>query len=380
MAKLQKQFSIVSQINYPYKLVKQTIKNAKSKIEDNYGKEEIENLKTISLKDIHFKYSDKKIIEKVSLEINNPQFVGLYGKSGIGKTTLVDIISGIIKPDKGEVMINEINLNNINKEKWRMKIGYVPQDTILLNDTLYNNVVLDNKNFKDDDVIECMHLAGLSDFMLENEDFLNISLGEGGRKVSGGIRQRISLARALIRKPFLLILDEATSSLDDETEQKIIQTIKKLKDKMTIIAISHTRTIIKNSNISYKLINGKLISDKRVKIIGAGSIGNHLSNACKVLGWKVDLCDSDSKALERTKKLIYPSRYGKWDKEISLFNMKNVPRGCYDVIFIGTPPDTHVDLALRSIEEKPKAICIEKPVCGPDLKKLSNLLDMLRKK
>ena len=171
MAKLQKQFSIVSQINYPYKLVKQTIKNAKSKIEDNYGKEEIENLKTISLKDIHFKYSDKKIIEKVSLEINNPQFVGLYGKSGIGKTTLVDIISGIIKPDKGEVMINEINLNNINKEKWRMKIGYVPQDTILLNDTLYNNVVLDNKNFKDDDVIECMHLAGLSDFMLENEDF-----------------------------------------------------------------------------------------------------------------------------------------------------------------------------------------------------------------
>ena len=118
---------------------------------------------------------------------------------------------------------------------------------------------------------------------------------------------------------------------------------------------------------------------KRVKIIGAGSIGNHLSNACRVLGWKVDLCDSDSKALERTKKLIYPSRYGKWDKEISLFNMKNVPRGCYDVIFIGTPPDTHVDLALRSIEEKPKAICIEKPVCGPDLKKLSNLLDMLRK-
>ena len=118
---------------------------------------------------------------------------------------------------------------------------------------------------------------------------------------------------------------------------------------------------------------------KRVKIIGAGSIGNHLSNACRVLGWKVDLCDSDSKALERTKKIIYPSRYGKWDKEISLFNMKNVPRGCYDVIFIGTPPDIHVDLALRSIEEKPKAICIEKPVCGPDLKKLSNLLDMLRK-
>ncbi len=118
---------------------------------------------------------------------------------------------------------------------------------------------------------------------------------------------------------------------------------------------------------------------KRVKIIGAGSIGNHLSNACRNIGWKVDLCDSDSDALERTKKLIYPSRYGKWDNEISLFNMNNVPRGCYDIIFIGTPPDTHVGLALKSISEKPKAICIEKPVCEPDLKNLSNLIDKLRK-
>ncbi len=263
MSQLQKQFSLVSQISYPYKLVKQTIKNAKSKIEDNFGQKEINNLKSIYLKNIYFKYSNKKIIENVSLKINNPKFLGLYGKSGIGKTTLVDLISGIINPDKGNIYINGINLNHINKEKWRLKIGYVPQETILLNDTLFNNIALDNQKLKNDDVIESMRLAGLSDFMSENDNYLNITLGEGGRKVSGGIRQRISLARALIRKPMLLILDEATSSLDDKTEKKIIQTITKLKKKMIIIAISHTKNIIKNSNISYKLINGELIADEK---------------------------------------------------------------------------------------------------------------------
>ena len=117
----------------------------------------------------------------------------------------------------------------------------------------------------------------------------------------------------------------------------------------------------------------------KAKIIGAGSIGNHLSNACRTLGWKVDLCDIDSKALERTKKLIYPSRYGKWDKEIGLFDMKDAPTGGYDIIFIGTPPDSHIKIALDAIKEKPKAICIEKPVCQPNLNKLAYLVNILKK-
>lgn len=105
----------------------------------------------------------------------------------------------------------------------------------------------------------------------------------------------------------------------------------------------------------------------KVKVFGAGSIGNHLSNAARTLGWSVDLCDVDPQALERTRTQIYPTRYGKWDENIRLFESSKAPVGGYDLIFIGTPPHVHVPLALQALAEKPKAILIEKPVCGPDL-------------
>lgn len=105
----------------------------------------------------------------------------------------------------------------------------------------------------------------------------------------------------------------------------------------------------------------------KVKIHGAGSIGNHLSNASRSLGWSVDLVDTDPKALERTRTQIYPSRYGGFDPAIRLFESTDAPRGGYDLIFIGTPPDVHMPLAIAAVEEKPLAILIEKPLCGPDL-------------
>lgn len=106
---------------------------------------------------------------------------------------------------------------------------------------------------------------------------------------------------------------------------------------------------------------------RKVKIIGAGSIGNHLAHASRTLGWEVDLCDIDLLALERSRKEIYPSRYGKWDEKIRLFHSKDVPIGEYDLIIIGTPPDMHIPLAIKALEERPKAIIIEKPICGPNL-------------
>lgn len=105
----------------------------------------------------------------------------------------------------------------------------------------------------------------------------------------------------------------------------------------------------------------------RVKIYGAGSIGNHLSNASRVMGWSVDLCDVDPAAIERARTQIYPGRYGVWDNSIRLFNNDEAPRGGYDLIIIGTPPDTHISLAMDAIKEKPRAILVEKPFCTPDL-------------
>lgn len=105
----------------------------------------------------------------------------------------------------------------------------------------------------------------------------------------------------------------------------------------------------------------------KVKVHGAGSIGNHLANAARTMGWEVHICDLDNAALERTRTQIYPTRYGKWDDSIKLFNSKEAPKGGYDLIFIGTPPSSHLSLALESLKEKPKAIQVEKPLCNPDL-------------
>lgn len=122
----------------------------------------------------------------------------------------------------------------------------------------------------------------------------------------------------------------------------------------------------KNSTIGQYPYSGTSIM-YRVKIYGAGSIGNHLANASRSMGWEVHICDLDDAALERTRSQIYPSRYGNWDDSIKLFNAKDAPKGGYDIIFIGTPPQSHLSLAMECLKEKPKAIQVEKPLCNPDM-------------
>jgi len=116
----------------------------------------------------------------------------------------------------------------------------------------------------------------------------------------------------------------------------------------------------------------------RVKVIGAGSIGNHLSHAARSLGWSVNLCDIDEEALERTRSEIYPGRYGAWDDEIGLFHSSEVPRGRYDLIVVGTPPDSHAELAMAAIAERPRSVLVEKPFCTPDLAGAQDVLEAAR--
>lgn len=114
---------------------------------------------------------------------------------------------------------------------------------------------------------------------------------------------------------------------------------------------------------------------KKVKIFGAGSIGNHLANASRLLGWAVDICDVDGEALRRTREVIYPGRYGAWDQSIGLYSNERIPSGGYDLIVIGTPPDRHMPLARQAVKERPVAILVEKPLCTPDLSGAQDLLD-----
>jgi len=117
----------------------------------------------------------------------------------------------------------------------------------------------------------------------------------------------------------------------------------------------------------------------KVKVIGAGSIGNHLSHAARSLGWQVDLCDIDREALDRTRESIFPGRYGLWDTGISLYSADEAPTGGYDLICIGTPPDSHLALAMTALEEKPKALLVEKPICGPELENAQEFFELAKK-
>ena len=118
----------------------------------------------------------------------------------------------------------------------------------------------------------------------------------------------------------------------------------------------------------------------RVKIIGAGSIGNHLAHAARALSWDVTLCDIDDDALMRTRRDIYPSRYGKWDDDIQLCNVKDVSKSGYDLVFVGTPPEYHIDLAIEAIESEAQGVLIEKPLCTPSLERAQELCDLVRRR
>jgi predicted dehydrogenase len=118
----------------------------------------------------------------------------------------------------------------------------------------------------------------------------------------------------------------------------------------------------------------------KVKVLGAGSIGNHLAHASRRLGWQVAICDIDAAALERTRTEVFPGRYGAWDESIELFHVKDAPKSVYDLIVVGTPPDSHIDLAIEAIAEGPRAVLVEKPVCGPDLHRARELLALAAKR
>lgn len=256
---LQKEWQTVSAIEYPYKLVQKTIQDARHNKEKKGGEKSFEFNKSIVLEKISFKYENKDYIFKdLSLKINKGDFISLVGSSGIGKTTLIDIIIGLLSVSKGNVLFDHKNINNINIDSWKEKIGYVPQETMLLNDTLYNNISLEDKNITKRNVTEALKMSGMTDFLKDTPNALDLLVGEGGRKLSGGQKQRISIARAMIRKPKLLILDEATSALDLKTEGEILNTISKFKNKTTIIAITHRSALTKISDFTYTIKNKKI--------------------------------------------------------------------------------------------------------------------------
>lgn len=194
--------------------------------------------KEILLDDVSFSYGEKRILNSFSLKIPFGEITTIFGPSGVGKTTVADIVCGLVSPDSGRVLVDGNPLKEVDTHGWRQLIGYVPQEVFLSNDTIRNNLVL-GRDYSDEDVWSSLERAGAAEFVRNASQGLDSLVGEHGRALSGGQRQRLMIARAVISNPRLLIFDEATSGLDVTTEAEILQNIRAMKSEMGVLIISH---------------------------------------------------------------------------------------------------------------------------------------------
>ena len=226
--------------------------------------------KGIDLKNLSFTYEkNSKGVRSISINIPAKSSIAFIGESGSGKTTLADIITLTHKHNSGDMYIDGVSSNRINKSSWNSQIGYVSQDTLIFDDTIANNITMWKDDINDPDALkrvrDAAHQANILDFIDTLEDGFNTKVGDRGVLLSGGQKQRIFIARELYRNPNLLILDEATSALDSESEIKIQESIESLKGKITVIIIAHRISTIKNVDKIYIMENGKIIESGNFK-------------------------------------------------------------------------------------------------------------------
>ena len=219
---------------------------------------DIDFKKKIELKNVGYKYpsGESLVLKNINLEIKKGEIIGITGKSGAGKSTLIDLIIGLISPTNGEILVDGKRYNVSN---WKQSLGYVPQDIFVLDDTIKSNIAFgeDEQKFNSKNFNQALKLSQLQDFVMHLSDRELTYLGDRGSRMSGGQRQRLGIARCLYFDPKLIILDEPTSSLDLETEEKIISDIYDLKD-YTIILISHRPSVFKKCKKIYKLEENSL--------------------------------------------------------------------------------------------------------------------------
>ena len=192
--------------------------------------------------------------------------IGFIGQSGAGKSTLVDVILGLLDSD-GEVLIDNVNILD-NLRSWQDQIGYIPQSIYLLDDSIKNNIAfgIEDSNISSSSINAAIKGAQLESFINELPDGIETRIGEDGVRLSGGQRQRLGIARALYHNPRILVLDEATSSLDTNTEDKIIKAINKLRGQKTILIIAHRMSTIQYCDVVYKIENGSIYPVENYKL------------------------------------------------------------------------------------------------------------------
>jgi len=211
---------------------------------------------------VSFSYGSQKnpVLSSINMAIEKGKCIGVKGESGAGKSTLVNLILGLVEPTEGEILVDSVKLNSSNLLQWQAKIGYVPQDIYLLDDTLKRNIAfgLNDQEVNKDRVLSVLKLARLEALLNHSPSGEEFTVGENGSKLSGGQKQRIGIARALYHDPEVLILDEATSALDPETEKQVLLSLKPMLGNKTILIIAHRDSALELCSDIYQIENGRI--------------------------------------------------------------------------------------------------------------------------
>ena len=229
---------------------------------DDNSKIEIDKIDKIDFKDVTFSYDKKvNVLKNINVSIKKGDFIALVGESGSGKTTFSDLIMNFHSFKNGNINIDDIDIRNINVNSLRKKIGLVSQDSILFNDTVSNNIKLGSPQSSNKDVYESAKKANAFEFIEKMSDKFDTNIGEKGVRISGGQKQRLAIARAIIKNPDILILDEATSALDSHSERKIQEAIDSFSNEMTLIIIAHRLSTIKKADKILFFDSGEIVEN-----------------------------------------------------------------------------------------------------------------------
>ncbi|HEX5078564.1 MAG TPA: ABC transporter ATP-binding protein [Geminicoccaceae bacterium] len=258
IAKIQQMFQQAVAVESPYLEVSALIADAERAPESAPGHRPAILEQGCRLEEVSFWHGDVQILKSVSIDIPAGCVTVLMGPSGAGKTTIADIILGLHAPDRGRVLIDGVPLAEIDLKSWRRLIGYVPQDLVLFHDTIHANVALGDPQIGEAEVRRALQLAGAWEFIAALPDGLRTHVGQSGAKLSGGERQRIALARALVCRPKLLVLDEVTSALDPGTERQICANVRSLAGEVTVLAITHRPALLDIADRCYRVEAGRV--------------------------------------------------------------------------------------------------------------------------
>ena len=256
--KVQKFYQAMTTSESAFWAIRRTIAESQQEAETNTGTRAPDFQRSISLRGVDFAYGERPILQDVSLSIVAGNITAVVGPSGAGKTTIADLVLGLMRPSSGEVFLDEVPLAAIDVAAWRHMVGYVPQEMLLLHESVRINVTLGDPALSQDDVVEALEAAGAWEFVQQLPQGMDTPLGERGARLSGGQRQRISIARALVHRPRLVILDEATAALDPRSEEEIYATVRALRGRTTILAISHQPALLAVADRVYRLEDGRV--------------------------------------------------------------------------------------------------------------------------